>query len=611
MLKIDNFQKVFNARHLAPEQVAERFIYNPDFEELLLGNHTVLLGPRGCGKTTLMKMLTLPALNVWKDRRANKIKEGIDFFAVYISTDIYWQVQKDSYYEQLKDFPDYADVISKVAVTTSVLHALTITMAQVCEYNYVSNNAELESKMCQYLIQRWGIPATIPTYSMVQQALIERSGDLNRHIQSTMFNCRSEEDVRNSYEDYFSLDYHSSVIEATSFFVKLYDCEDRYKWALCFDELELAPLWLQDKLFQGLRSTAQNILFKLSASPIVSISSDILATAGNDLKLVKMWPNTLGNKYRDFSEKLVKAILKEKFGKSIDPEDVFGTNPLLHSGKHTKTYEEGGETWKEIKLLATTDSNLKKLLLSSGINPNNPVEPKGNNKAGDTILRKIKPIVYFRNYYSQYNSKKDVRTKRSRKAQTLFYGKELIYTICDGNPRWLIGIVNGMLKQIGEESVKISPSNQAQVLERISQQFHNIIKSMPGNEVVINGKPVTLSDILDKIGTRINQDIVLGPFKKDPASTFVIDKELDDDVIEILKQAAYQGAIILMNPEKESFDFKMEGKTFRLSYMLCPFYKIPLRKYSKRSFINYFEEKKTDKEIGIPTNKIQGTFDYE
>jgi ATPase subunit of ABC transporter with duplicated ATPase domains len=101
------FHITYNARHLRPEDVAKTFVFNPDFEELLQDNHTVLLGARGCGKTTLMKMLTLPAMYAWENENAEKIRTNLGFYTVYISTDIYWNAQKDSYNSQLSKFPKY------------------------------------------------------------------------------------------------------------------------------------------------------------------------------------------------------------------------------------------------------------------------------------------------------------------------------------------------------------------------------------------------------------------------------------------------------------------------------------------------------------------------
>ena len=64
---ITNLYESFNARNYTPSQVAETFIPNDDYESLWLNQHSVVLGPRGSGKTTLFKMLTVPGIYKWDD----------------------------------------------------------------------------------------------------------------------------------------------------------------------------------------------------------------------------------------------------------------------------------------------------------------------------------------------------------------------------------------------------------------------------------------------------------------------------------------------------------------------------------------------------------------
>ncbi|MBI3510939.1 MAG: hypothetical protein HY064_09745 [Bacteroidetes bacterium] len=580
MTNIESFHISYNARHLKPEDVAQTFISNSDYKELVQDNHTVLLGARGCGKTTLMKMLTLPALYSWKDELAEEFRQKISFYAVYISTDIYWNAQKDSYNEQLKSMPKYALAVSKVAVTTNVLYALCETFENILKYKIENNDISQEIELSKTLIEGWSLPPTIPNIAMVKESLLRRADLLNRHIQKTIFNCVDDSEVKLE-NDFFFIDYDPVIINAISAFERIYKITNNPRWALCFDELELAPIWLQDRLFNSLRSRTQKILYKLSASPILSISDNISASPNNDLKLVKMWPHGKRDKYQEFSEAILKSLLFKKFNRDIEPELIFGSNPLFRKDHEKKDYEEGGETWKQIIDLAKDDPDLRKLLQGHHINPKNPQVGVENRRKLDTVLRKIKPIVYFRNYYSTYDIKSKNRKARSRKASTLFYGKEVIYRICDGNPRWLIGIVEAILTKCNNNRIqKISDASQAMVLKNIADQFYNVIKTIPGAVFQTKHKMYTLSGILKEVGDTFFNEIVIDKFQRDPHSTFTIDKGLNPSIIKILEKGAYQGAIILIDPAENSFDFEMRGKRFRLSYLLSPLFKIPLRKYA-------------------------------
>ncbi|MBN8672816.1 MAG: hypothetical protein J0L56_01715 [Chitinophagales bacterium] len=590
-MNIDSFHITYNARHLRPEDIAKSFVFNPDYEELLQGNHTVLLGARGCGKTTLMKMLTLPAIYAWGHDNAQKIKDNLGFYTVYISTDIYWNAQKDAYNKQLYIFPKYAEQVSKVAVTTNVLFALCQTFEDILKYRVVNAKQKDEIGLCRELIELWSLPATIPSLGMVKEALIQRTDYLNRHIQRTVFNCKSDDDVK--IEDaYFELDYDTSALNAIIKFERIFSLDSRSMWALCFDELELAPEWLQERLFNSLRSRNQKLLFKLSASPIVSIPNDMIASSGNDFKLIKMWPHKLNNEYVKFVETLVKSVLYNKYGQDVDPELLFGNNPVLN--KERNSYEEEGAIWNEVKILAQTDKELRDLLIVNDIDPSNPVVSESNSQKMDTVLRKIKPIVYFRNYYGQVD-KTGKRKARSRKAHTLFFGKEVLYKICDGNPRWLIGIINEMLRRVNGSSKieRISDAKQAAVYEDIAEQFFEVVKAIP--DAIISRKTgvVALYGVLQEIGDYFFDEIVIGKFQRDPHSTFEIDRDIAEDMIKILEKAVYQGAIVLLNPSENAFDFEMKRKIFKLSYLFSPKFKTPLRKYSTIALSRVLSGKET------------------
>jgi len=55
----------FNAKYLSYQEVADSFISNTEFYQLQANASILLMGPRGCGKTTLLKMLTPAGLHYW------------------------------------------------------------------------------------------------------------------------------------------------------------------------------------------------------------------------------------------------------------------------------------------------------------------------------------------------------------------------------------------------------------------------------------------------------------------------------------------------------------------------------------------------------------------
>ncbi|WP_119789593.1 ORC-CDC6 family AAA ATPase [Flavobacterium anhuiense] len=593
-MNVDEFHISYNARHLNPEEVAKNFIFSKSFSSLIQGNHSVLLGARGCGKTTLMKMLTLNGLHSWKGAQALVVRNSIPFYSVYISTDIFWNVKNNKSYEHLEDYENFAEIISRFSVATNVFVSLCETFQQILSLELnLEPDSKSEIELCELLIKEWMLDNTIPTLNYIKESLKRRSDQFNRFIQKIIFNYRNS-DNKLVLDEYLFIEFKSSINLVVSIFDRIFKTEK--KWAFCFDELELAPNWLFEELFLSLRSTNQNLIFKLSASPIVSLSKEIPATVGNDLNLIKMWEE--GDE--KFSKKIVASILRKRFGKIIDPDNFFTSNSIYNKDKGS--YEQGSEFYQIIKELISKDESFKKFLISKKVNVEKPIAV--DEKTKDTLFRKIKPIVYFRNYYidsvfSDENSQ--IKSKlRSRKTATVYSGAEVIYKICDGNPRWLIGIVNSILTKSFNKSKSASIKDiQVDVLQETAVQFMNIISNIPINPIKLRNTAITytLEDIIKLIGDSFTNEILGPTFKMDPKGSFKVDESvflIPDQFIELLEKAVYQGALILVDSNQSVFDFEVRGKKFRLAYMLAPLFKLPLRTYGQVNLSTFFTDKSTD-----------------
>src|SRR4051794_35756825 len=94
----------FNAKNSSQEEVAETFVSSPDFFNLARNNHTFVLGPRGCGKTTMFKMLTTAAMANWKPstKKEKLLHQNMPFIAIYFPSDELWKDQLNNIINSLK-----------------------------------------------------------------------------------------------------------------------------------------------------------------------------------------------------------------------------------------------------------------------------------------------------------------------------------------------------------------------------------------------------------------------------------------------------------------------------------------------------------------------------
>ena len=152
----------FNAKYLPPEKIAETFIPPQQYEVLQRVGHTMLVGPRGTGKTTLLKMLLPRALASWRHERAAETRARVAFTGVLISTDLTWRGQLDATLE-----PGDPRAISEVGVlafTTHVLRAVALAAHERVHgpfgdgdpYRRARIDADAEAKLARAVPRRGG-----------------------------------------------------------------------------------------------------------------------------------------------------------------------------------------------------------------------------------------------------------------------------------------------------------------------------------------------------------------------------------------------------------------------------------------------------------------------
>ncbi|WP_417237495.1 hypothetical protein [Bizionia paragorgiae] len=587
----ESFHNTYNARHLAPSDVAKTFIYSNNFQRLVQNNHSIILGARGCGKTTLMKMLTIPALYSWEnDPLSSNIRSTIPFYGIYVSTDIYWNVKNQTYGAQLERYGNFADRISHFSVNSNVFISLCDTFINIISTEINDYDERKEVELSVALIKAWKLDSVVPKIKFIREALNERIDTVNQFIQDVIFNFKPEDEI--PYPDFFNLAFESSLELIIPKFERIYNIEGVKKWALCFDELEFAPIWLQEKLFASLRSRKQYILYKLSASPILPSKIEKLfkgeysPTSGNDVDMIKMWASADSE---DFSKKIINSFL----GGDLDVKEVLGSNEIYN--KSQNSYVEGSTFHKKLLNLINKDESFMLFLKDKRVDLVNPVPLLEGQK--DTLFRKIKPIVYFREFFLLSNINKHPKYRSRKKSIDLFHGYEVISKVCDGNPRWLIGIISQLISKRNEIDSKISKEDQYNELLNASKRFKNVIANIP-----VGNSNVNMVKIIDRIGEYFKNEILGGDFKMDPRGTFIVDEDegkVHGSLIELINKGVSQGAFILLDSNDNSFDFEVRGKRFKLSYLFYILYNLPLRSYNPIKLSDCLEENDSTKQVSL------------
>lgn len=582
----------FNARNLSPAQVAERFIPPPrHFDDLILRRHSLVIGPRGSGKTTLLKMLQLPALAAWQHPEADRYRATIDFTAIFVAADVSWGAQLNALGRN--KLPQHAtELLGLSAFTSHVLIALVDAIndcvsgdpnqVPTLASKYVRISKLDEVALCEQFARSWQLEPPVKTLQGLKLALRERLSTIAQIAFRETLLQQDSLDERLAAHGFLYLGFLECATLAIEAFNNLAKQPER-RWAFLFDELEIAPRQIRQRLFSALRSTDQRLLFKLSISPYHEdasvLETGISAMPGQDYQPIELWYPRKEEGYQ-FSEALLRAMLVDADVQGASSEQIFGRSVFdagdLEREQDVSAYRPGTSLHRRFVSLAEKDPSFAEYLKKNNIDINKMHLLDESQRAGQ--IRKGTTVIAVRENYksSEGLTGAPTRRERSRKAPILYTGSRALFAIIEGNPRWFIGIIGSLIRDYKRYQHRIPRSTQARTITTATNRFRALLRTIPYHQPGSASSRGLLS-LLDSVGEFLHANLVQGPFNPDPPLSFVVDAKTSSETLEALGRALNAGAIILApDPGGEALLSSLKGKRFRLSYMLAPGYGLPL-----------------------------------
>lgn len=575
------YHTAFNARWLTPEQVARQFVPVPQFTKLVHAQHSLLMGPRGCGKTTLLKMLTRRALGVWETERHADRTQTLSkphFEAVYIPSDIRWSYEIAGIAEHGSLSAELAEESQRALVAGSMVVAICETFQHL-----VHDDKEVEHRVAERLIDHLRLIGVLPLLDDVAVSM-ERLGArirgvLNRHDPPLV------EDLLRSLPDVLFAHAVDLPMQCCRLFEQAADWRpESGKWALCFDELEIAPRWMQREMLESQRSIDQDFLLKLTYSPLLPAQVRSIPEAGQDFQKIRLWHSHVEDS-RDFCEDLANTFLSRRAAVALTADEflhfsVLGADDAIDD-PDDRSYERGSIFYEQMQALAEFDSSFRDSLTVRSIDPKDPYSESGT--ARDTFFRKVKPVVVLRNTFLKPEG------RRSRKIITAYAGKQAVFAMSEGNPRWLLGILSDLFdrwtvtktREPSSRKPTLKYNEQARILNAAARRFHTSIAAVAtGTADDGRDSTMTLVRLVDAVGRSL-QDAFLGvDFPVDPPGSFVVDAGVSPQIEHLLKRGLEIGAVIFVGKAQEDVPAELQGSRFRLSFMLSPVYRLPFRNYA-------------------------------
>jgi hypothetical protein len=592
----------FNARELDFRQVAKTFVSPSEFPEAIRRCHTIILGPRGSGKTTILKMMHPEALDHWRSEEADEIKSQIDFSGVFIPADRSWTEQLLSAGGD-KIEPEFKEHFARATFTTHVLRALVSTMHYRCSTEpdfpdgrsrQVVIDRKSESEVVRAIADQWYLSLGVPSLLALKQALTARLSAIWEFIEAEKLRGSRDRASRIADVRFLSLNYLSSAEGA----VELFDDaigQSNAKWALLFDELEIVPEEIRNNLREKLRSASSKFLFKLSMSPYdkwAGYADDGKhATVGNDYNQVPLW-YAHKERGRVFCQKLFRSIADDFGLLGVAPTDILARSQLDKSLETllpaSPLYARDSPLGMLFADLADRDSSFREYLRNREA-PLHSLDALSEDERAATV-RKVRTLVEFRATYlkerlmSVDSPDAPALSGRSRKNPGLYSGVDSLFAIAEGNPRWFNGIVGTLIKEYSRGRNRVTPERQSIEVDKALGRFRAYLKTVPAPFYARSKQSRGLLNRLDDIGEFFAKQVYGQDFQPDPILTFTVDSRIENEFEISLGRALNAGAIVFVNdPGGELILNSLRGRRFRLSFLLATHYGLPLIMGKSRS----------------------------
>lgn len=578
-MRTSSTYSAFNARWISPEEVARTFVPIPQLNSLVKFQNSLLMGPRGCGKTTLLKMLTRSAQEVWRVERVSKEPslqafDTPEFEAIYVPSDVRWSYELRSLKSELSDDPVLAERVQRASIAiTSVTEA-----TNVFEMLLRQCGQRLTDVPIQFL-HHFDLRNIVPTFSEIRLALLSFGETI------TNAKVRRDTDLLRSVLDELPAAFTGHALDtlgkACSVFEEYAPKEAiPNKWAFCFDELEIAPEWLQVELLNAFRSYHQRALLKLTWSPVLPVHLMSQEEQQHDYATIRMWHSHFSES-RTFCRNFSTQIIRSRFGHDESPRSVFGPSLFTREeriGQDNDVYGRHSEVWEAMVRLAERDPSFALFLKNEDLDPQDPVSEDVTKR--DECLRKVKPIVLLREaYFKGVN-----REHRSRKSSVLYAGEETIYAMSEGNPRLLAGLLNELLdtvitrKRSDYKSSPMMPREvQFKVLNAASSRMQSFIRAYPTQTG--QKKKLHLAQMVERLGNYLFNQLVGGEFPGDPVGSFVVDSSIGPSLEDEIGRGLLIGAFVFVGKSPSDVPSSIVGARIRLTHMLAPKYRLLLRNY--------------------------------
>lgn len=579
----------FNARNASPQQIAETFVIPEYFEQVAGFHNLVLVGPRGLGKTTVMKALTASGL-YYLHKRSDLTQRlqhmDFNYIPIYIPAETIWRGNAQSISGALEAEHERDHILNGLFVD-HCLHQLVGSFEDALvdpahetrniEAPWSVRITELQEKfICNECSKFWGLKRAQNSFVGLKLALLQRS-NLYRSSISSLPN-------RKILDGVMQLESFDFLLMLKGFFDIVESVRSGLRWSISFDEMEIAPKRVLAQLYENLRSFDQRAVLKFSLFPYIdfySLDQRVAASErgpvdGQDFHSVIL-ANKFANPDYTLSRKLIANECRAAGTSLGEFASYLNSSSSIH--KNTRTFTEVGFERNFVNIHSVAgqagDSSYISYMEKHGVRKASDIDQIKGEKRRAQLVRKPLPIAEIRSYYlvkSSRISKTDSR-RTSAKGYGYYHGFDQILALTEGNPRAIKYYMGDLLKSfMANENPAVA---QNRVISRNVDRFRALISAHTYSNEVLDRQIHSVLSLVDKLGDALSENLLGQSFQPEPALSYVV-KNVRSELKDALELAINSGALVVdQSSGGRQLIFDLEGCRFRLSHRLAPFYKLP------------------------------------
>lgn len=507
----------FDARALTDEELAASFVASKPFRLLARHEHSLLVGPRGSGRSTLLRMLTPSALRQWSTAAAENFIRDVGFTGIDVPPSVSRVQHLDP-------------VVGSRLLVLGVAEAIVRTV----ERNEPAALSDIEQvQLASAVARALGMKSERSNLRTLCTAIAHERVQLSR--------APGAADIE------ASVDLARTTLEVIAVVNNSVGLPD-HRWCLLFDELELA----------GWRTVAQVLDLMKLGDPRLLVKAALLPNT-DPAPFAGPWSPNPNHDYRridlldvedpdSFLGKVADLDIASRLGASVGATDLLGTGSFDGIGG---TYELINSARRLAQEQAAVDPTVRDWL--AGL----PADQYPQQ------VRRAFPVLRIRSEFRHLDG-----SSRTPKAPTLWTGAPDVLRLSDASPRVVRSILATVLAEDDiERRVPVARAVQARALA--AEGLHVL-------EMLALADPsaeFSASDLVRQVGNRLKHYVLRGPFRPDPPGCFVVDDAVGEAARTALRVAVNLNAIRPVRRPQPC-----EQVMYRLNYLLAAHFLLPCRR---------------------------------